>query len=317
MSNSNISLPKFTEEVIGHTQILKELVGLYNNNKMHHAYIFNGIKGIGKASLVYFLTKLILTSNNNKIESLTLNNNNEINLILNNIHPNLLVVEPIWNTLTEKQDASISVEQTRTIKDFLNSTSLPYKDKTKIVIIDALDNLNVNAANSILKTLEEPKDNKLFLLICHNIQNILPTIKSRCIIKNFQPLRQFEINKIIDKLNIELPKIALDVKIQEGSIQEVLWFLDSKNLNAYNLAKSIITNKDISQINLLYDTVKDLSVYNFKYLIELLLIDNANFSNKLQISSKSLQIKQLLDQNQTFNLDKSALITFFMLDLIS
>lgn len=318
MNVNNILLPKYTEGIITHTQILNELIDLYNNKRLHHAYIFSGIKGIGKATLAYFLTKLILTSNNNKIENLTLNNNNDIKLILNNIHPNLLVLEANRNMETDKQDTTnISIEQTRNIKDFLTSTSISYTDKPKIVIIDSLDNLNINAANSILKILEEPKDNKIFLLICHNIENILPTIKSRCIIKKFSPLSEIDINKIlVDKLQIKIPEIPTDFQVNEGSVQEVLWFLDSKNINAYNLAKHIIKTKDISQINTLADSVKDLSSYNFKYLLELLVIYTVSFNNKFQLNSKSFQIKQLLEQNKVFNLDKSTLITFFMLDIV-
>ena len=318
MSTNNIH-PKLISKIITHNNILEELVALYNNKKLHHAYIFQGIKGIGKASLAYLFTKLILSSTNS-ITSTSLSNinSNAINLILNNSHPNLLTIEPEWDEKNQQYKSNITIEQTREIKSFLNSSSLTSNIYPKIVIIDAIDDLNVNAANSILKILEEPANNRLFLLICNNIFKILPTIRSRCIVKNFSPLNTTAIQEIIELLNLEkIPEEVIENKdiINEGSMQQTLWFSNKNNLTVYNLAKKIIDTKDRTSLNQLADSVKNLSSYNFRYLIELL-IPKEKTLEEIKTNSKYLSIKLLLEQDKAFNLDKSSIITNFILELL-
>lgn len=163
----------------------------FKNGKMHHSLIFVGNKGVGKATLAYHLANKILDSNttlkNNAPTSLfgdivnenVLDDNNPtFNLIKNRKHPDLLVIEKEIDSKTSKMDKEIKVSSARKISDFMSLA--PFASKYKIIIIDSIDEMNVSAQNAILKSLEEPVKDTFIFLICHNINNVLETILSRC-----------------------------------------------------------------------------------------------------------------------------------------
>jgi|TARA_Y100000389_G_scaffold33211_1_gene28266 DNA polymerase III subunit delta' len=148
--------------------INNKLSELYQGNKMHHCILLNGQKGIGKFS---FSQEFI---------------NNQLNS--NNIYHNSLYIDN-----GDKRD--ITIDKIRSIKDFVNKSSINNCDK--FIIIDSICIANLSAQNSILKILEEPNPRNYFFLICHNINQILATIKSRSYIINCTKLNNDQFKKHI------------------------------------------------------------------------------------------------------------------------
>ena len=107
-------------------------------------------------------------------------------------HPDIKIISP----KLESKKQEITIDQVRQIKEFIYLT--PNQAKYKIIIIDAADNLNKNAANSMLKIIEEPPANRIFLILCHDMHKILDTIKSRCQIINLPKLTK---NDFFDIMN--------------------------------------------------------------------------------------------------------------------
>ncbi|MGV3278375.1 hypothetical protein ACFX5K_01850 [Rickettsiales bacterium LUAb2] len=318
---------RYTKQLVAHQKILNDFINLYNTNKLHHAYILEGTKGVGKASFAYLLTKLILTSSSNKItgiDQLTNSDNiNKIGLIENNTHHNLLIIEPDFDENTGKYKGQINVEKVRNIKQFISLSSFN-DDLPKIIIIDSIDNFNINASNAILKILEEPSRDCLFLLINHNSNNILPTIKSRCITKHFNNLNEQELLNIINIKGLynsldDLDEIKSYVKLCEGSINNLLWFLETNNHTAYNLTNNIINNKDLTQLDSLLNIVKTFNHDDFKFLINLILYDD-NHSIKTSsirfLHGIEYSFAKIINQSKTFNLDQNTILINLLLALI-
>lgn len=98
----------------------------------------------------------------------------------------LIVIEREYNETTKKLKTEISVEQIRALKEFFSKTSS--EGGYRVAIIDSVDEMNPNGRNALLKILEEAPEKSLLLLICHNINGLLPTIKSRCRILKLSPI---------------------------------------------------------------------------------------------------------------------------------
>ena len=177
------------------SNIIKNSVEKILNQHDTCVFIFHGQEGIGKRSFTNFLTKKILQSkiNNNyfKIDlPLKLNQfqkKNE-NLFLNNTHPDVFILE-------EENDKSIKIDKVRELKQFLSQTSSV--SEYKIIIIDPIEDLTINATNTLLKSFEETNHNTYIFLISHNLENVLKTIQSRVFKFYFKPISKEDFISIL------------------------------------------------------------------------------------------------------------------------
>ena len=101
-------------------------------------------------------------------------------------HPGLLVLRRPYDTKSKRFASAIPVDEVRRLKSFLGLTS--GEDAWRVVIVDTADELNLNAANALLKSLEEPPRRALFMLVASEPSGLLPTIRSRCRRLDLQPL---------------------------------------------------------------------------------------------------------------------------------
>ena len=239
------NLPKKTYNFIGNEHIERYMLKSVLYNKMHHAYIFSGIKGIGKATFAYRLSRYIL-SNSNKNNLFVERSDKNSSLIENNSHPDFKVME----IDLDEGKKNIDIEQVRKCINFFNHTSS--MSQKKICIIDSIDDMNDNSSNAILKILEEPPMNSIFLIISHNLESIMPTIKSRCINLKFNKIKNEEIRKYFVENDIEITSEELEriIDLSNGSLGKCLQLLDED----YN---------DISvKIERLFHNDKDLNIYD-------------------------------------------------------
>jgi DNA polymerase III subunit delta' len=139
-------------------------------NRLPHALLFDGIQGTGKKIFADTFTRALLCKQVSA-EGVYCNACHDCRLIAGRTHPNVLWIEP------EKAGQVIKVDQVRDVTEFVNQSS--FQGEYRIVIIHPANNMNMNAANALLKTLEEPSNGAIIILISH--QNTLPaTIFSRC-----------------------------------------------------------------------------------------------------------------------------------------
>jgi len=170
--------PRETFSFVGHDDEERALADALAGSRMHHAWLITGTKGIGKATLAYRFARRALGARHNGARPLDVDSEDQIARRINaQSHPDLFVLRRGYND-RGKARREIAVDDARELGAFFSLA--PSEGGMRVAIIDAVDDLNNNSANAILKTLEEPPARSVLLLVCHAPGAILPTIRSRC-----------------------------------------------------------------------------------------------------------------------------------------
>ncbi len=159
-----------------------------SRGRMHHAWLLNGPEGVGKASFAYRMARRLLGAAPDPMQGgLASRSDDPVSRQISaRSHPDLMVLERA--TEDGKARKSIPVDEARALPAFFANSpaSAPYR----VAIIDAADDLNVNAANAVLKTLEEPPQRGVLILVSHSPGRLLPTIRSRCRTLSIPPMEE-------------------------------------------------------------------------------------------------------------------------------
>ena len=303
-----IDLKPYNQKILlGYDNLFLNIVNLWKNKKLANKIFFSGSKGIGKATFAYHLINYIFSNkeqfpydiNNYKIN----NSNKSFNLVKNNSHPNFHLID----LFDDKK--VIEIAQIRKMINYANKSA--FNNKERIILIDNAENLNLNSSNALLKIVEEPNDNVLFILIFDNNKKILETVKSRCLKFNFILSSNECIaitSKIIQKnlkdiVNIDLISHYSTV----GDFINLINFsltsnLDVSNADLKNLLLNIIENKHYKK-----DIYIKNNVYKFIEFYFLKLINLNNSHKKIFLLYENF-IKKIFYLKK-FNLDEE---TFFI-----
>ena len=192
-------------QLIGHTGVYERLEADFQQQKLAHAYMICGPKGIGKATLAKQFATHVLSADNEQGRE----------RIRAGAHAGLKIIQRAPDPKTGDLRRDIVIDQARDIGHFFAMTT--GEGAYRVVIIDAVDEMNANATNAILKNLEEPPPKSLFLLISHHPGKLLPTIRSRCQLLKCSPLSNAEYLKIMAR---ELPDVAEETIIKLGEITD-------------------------------------------------------------------------------------------------
>ena len=323
-------------ELIGFEKEYSDLLKRYKSNNLPNSILIHGLSGIGKRTFLNKLVKNILN-----IEFKDNNVDHHLNLFKNNTHPNIKIIEKEIDSKTGKIKSNITIDQIRRLKTFLNSTSI-MQNSSKIVIVDSADYLNISSANSMLKILEEPKENTYIFLISNQISLLLPTIRSRCLkIKfNTHNLTNFTniIKDNIDEISNE--EINFYFELTYGSPGTTILYYNNDFLDIFQLSIKCLLSNDldddkINLSNILSKLTNDefnnyLSMLKFILIVANKLKVNrddkslVNMPNYLELESLSTNLtkKNLIDRfdyltnNQkelfSLNLDKKIFILNFL-----
>ena len=323
-------------ELIGFEKEYSDLLKRYKSNNLPNSILIHGLSGIGKRTFLNKLVKNILN-----IEFKDNNLDHHLNLFKNNTHPNIKIIEKEIDSKTGKIKSNITIEQIRRLKTFLNSTTT-IQNSSKIVIVDSADYLNISSANSMLKILEEPKENTYIFLISNQISLLLPTIRSRCLkIKfNTHNLTNFTniIKNNIDEISNE--EINFYFELTYGSPGNTILYYNNDFLDIFQLSIKCLLSNDldddkINLSNILSKLTND-EFNNYLSMLKFILIvanklkvnrdDKSliNMPNYLELESLSTNLtkKNLIDRfdyltnNQkelfSLNLDKKIFILNFL-----
>jgi DNA polymerase-3 subunit delta' len=237
-------LPRQVSDLYGHSHIEQLLLESFNNERMPHGLIFSGPKGIGKSTLAYRLARFLLKAgiidpNQDSLfgdpaptaESLNVPLDHSVSrLVSSGAHPDLLAIERAYDANKDKFKDNVAVDDIRKVAPFLRKTAS--QGGWRIVIIDDADTMNRNAQNALLKILEEPPANTVLILIAHRMGVMIPTIRSRCRVINFQALSQADFSRILTKRGHILAAHQMETlyTLSEGSIGEALRFIESEGV---------------------------------------------------------------------------------------
>lgn len=199
--------PKHQVTLIGHQAARDQLRSAFQSQSMPPVWLLTGERGIGKSTLAYATAREILCHEGQDPDRVT-------RQMAQGSYPNFLALE-LRLTADGKMPREITVEEGRKIGAFLRqSATLP---GWRVVIIDAVDEMNRNAANALLKILEEPPPQTVFFLIAHSLGQVLPTIRSRCCQLSLFPLTEPE---ILEGLGGSIPEEILPLAL--GSIGKAM-----------------------------------------------------------------------------------------------
>ena len=310
----------FSKNIIGHQNIIDKLLSKFENNTLHNSLIFFGQNGIGKTSLAFnFISEVLKKVDNN-------NYNNHVGLLYKNSHPNLRYITRFYDETKDKTSEYISIDQIRSLNNFINQSS--FNNIPKFIIFDSADNFNKNSSNSLLKILEEPSNNTYFILISHQLSNILPTIRSRCIKFYFNnPSKDIfhEIikNEIIDINNNDIDFLYLlsngspgaAIKISSDKMNELYnSILEITNYNKNDLSKKIY---DLSEyVSSFSNDEYKLFLMLLRFILINIIKNNLGILSEFSTTVKesfitkfiSFQILDFIDNNEKdlfiYNLDK-------------
>lgn len=199
--------PAEQNRLFGHDVAQAFLAQSYRSGKGHHAILIEGPEGIGKATLAFRFAYHILSHPDPLAAPETLGDpdpNSPLGRqIASGASHNLLHISRPVDEKTGKVRAAITVDEVRRAGKFFSQTS--GTGNWRIVIIDPADDLNRNAANAILKILEEPPKNSLFLVLTHAPGKLLPTIRSRCLPLTLAPLSNRDLTDALGNLGVNVP----------------------------------------------------------------------------------------------------------------
>ena len=255
------------ENIVGNNKIKESLKNAVKSNNVSHSYLFVGKAGVGKKIFAKDLAKKVmcLGSNggvqNNGVKNNELQNNNVANDNLEldfdncdscikfdaNSNPDFSIIVP--------DGKSIKIEQIRNLQAKI--VEKPISSSKKVYIIDDADTMTEESQNCLLKTLEEPPEYAMIILIASNENRMLQTIKSRCVIIRFEDLTNEEISQILHTNDQDI------IRLCEGSVAKADTISEKREMFAQLkvIANYLSKNSLIDVLNnsdLLYSSKDDI-----------------------------------------------------------
>lgn len=305
MNGVPVKSPEEQSELFGHEAAEKQLLDLWNNKKLAGSWLFCGQKGIGKATLAYRLARFILAQPEK----------NEINLFGDEEKPTSLYIPPtdtafksveqrtnpglrvVECALKEDEQKSrqalinsgkpldpeteknrkrfneIRVDDIREAETFLHLTA--GSNGWRVMIIDAAEDMNTNAANALLKSLEEPPEKTVMILISHQPGKLLPTIRSRCRKISLNPLKNNELRNVF---NTQLSSLSEQdthtlTMLAEGSLGKAISLYEQNGISVFTQMVSLLSSFPKLSVPALYSfTEKTLKEKNTLKIAQTLLL---------------------------------------------
>jgi DNA polymerase-3 subunit delta' len=177
--------------IFGHDEAVRFFRESLDSSRLHHAWLITGQQGIGKATFALKAALRVLAGGQGGMDTPGVDvpdSHPAAKLVAAGSHPDLMVLERLAkdNSTTGDLARSITVDQVRGLQRLFSTTAS--LSPWRVVVIDSIDDLERNAANALLKNLEEPPAHSLFLLVSHAPERLLPTIRSRCRLLRLAPL---------------------------------------------------------------------------------------------------------------------------------
>ncbi|WP_321391204.1 DNA polymerase III subunit delta' [Emcibacter sp.] len=263
------------KKVIGHRQAQDLFLEAFTAEKLHHAWLITGPRGVGKASLAFSMARFLL--HNPPVsddgpglfgdvldpvcpESLTTDPESPVNhRITAGSHPDLICIERSVDEKTGKKRNEILVNDVRRLQGFYNTTS--GEGGWRVAIIDSADELNRNAANALLKILEEPPSNSILFVLAHAPGRLLPTIKSRCRQLRLKPLDYPEVLQVVSRQFPSLPAEEQQgcALLGDGSPGYAITLAEQKGLELYGQILTLMSLLPAMNVPALHALADDLA----------------------------------------------------------
>ena len=289
--------PQVFSDLVGQEFITKTLKNALLTKQTTHAYLFTGPRGTGKTSAAKIFAKAINCQNQKDGEP------------CNQCETCKAITAGRLNDVIEIDAASNNgVEEIRDIRD--KAKYAPTQADYKVYIIDEVHMLSTGAFNALLKTLEEPPEYAIIILITNNKESLLPTIKSRCEIIKFLPISIMELKKYLIDRGVEEKRSALLANFSRGSIEKALELSESSDFSIMrdDIQKYIQDILDKNMVEIL-NISSDMDKYKDKVIIVLDMM--INYFRDIMICKDRADKDMLINGDRiTFIQNMSSKITY-------
>ncbi|NOX41057.1 MAG: DNA polymerase III subunit delta' [Alphaproteobacteria bacterium] len=232
--------PRHTAQIFGQDRAEHAFLDAYNTSRLHHGWLITGAQGIGKATLAWRIARFLLaetseTSNEKRALAKSLETPPETALfrrISALSEPRLYLCRRPWDQKGERLKKDITVDEVRKLKGFFNLSAAD--GGRRVAIVDSADEMNISAANALLKILEEPPEKTTILLISHRPMSLLPTIRSRCRELRCAPVGPDDLGRALSLAGFDEGRIDAGLTtLAAGSIGEAIRLLASDGVPLY------------------------------------------------------------------------------------
>ena len=237
--------PRENPHLLGHQAAEDRFLATWQSGRMPHSWLISGPRAIGKATFAFRAGRFALAEGGDAepaglfgdaapADSLQLDPEHPVfRRVAASAHPDLMTLQRSVNPDTNKLRSSIAVDDVRKAGDFMRLT--PSEGGWRVVVVDSVDELNVNAANALLKVLEEPPARALLLLVSHTPGRLLATIRSRCCRLTLKRLSEAHVTDLLASQRSELsPEDRLSIaRLADGSPGRALSLADDDGLGLY------------------------------------------------------------------------------------
>jgi DNA polymerase-3 subunit delta' len=231
------STPRDVDRVFGHDAAIAEFERARASGRMHHAWLLVGPDGVGKATLAYHFARTVLGQGEGIKHGDVPAEHPLFRKVAGLAHPNFLLIRRSWIEKSKKYSQWIGVDEVRRLRAFLGTTS--GEDAWRVVVVDRADELNQNAANALLKALEEPPPRTLFLMVA-GVEGRLPiTIRSRSRVLRLGALDEASLKAAVqaaltrDGVKADPKALDLALALSEGSVRRALELVSSGGIGLY------------------------------------------------------------------------------------
>lgn len=219
-------------ELIGHQEQQDLFLKSFESGRIPHAWILSGPEGIGKATFAYHMARYLLSGRQDGNTKCTSGDPHYRRMVAQS-HGDVYI-------LGREDNSEIPIDAVRQLNQFLNQTSR--EGGWRVVIVDGADRLNRNAANALLKRLEEPPHQTMFFLITSYPGKLLPTIRSRCQFMSFNPLSDPQLKKVFAILQKQVPDFASHL---QGSPGRLLRLMEGKGPQIFEDLLKVYAGEDV------------------------------------------------------------------------
>ena len=245
------------KDVVGHRNIIKYIESAVASDAVSHAYILNGERGSGK-KLLANLFSMSLQCQNREADGDACGKCQSFRQAMSGNHPDIIRV-------THEKPNTISVDD---IRAQVNNDIVikPYSSKYKIYIIADADLMTVQAQNALLKTLEEPPQYAVIMLLTENAEVLLPTIRSRCVMMKLRNIKDQLVKKYLME-QMEVPDYKADVCVAfaQGNMGKAIMLATSEYFNEIKEdAFHLLRNIDEMNVSDLMEAVKRCMSYKLE-----------------------------------------------------
>lgn len=233
--------PRETQQVIGHEAAQAEFLASFNAGRLHHGWLLTGPRGLGKATLAWKLARFLLATPEDDggmfapPPPVTLDiapDHPVARRIVAMSEPRLYLLRRGLNESEKAPAQDILVKEVRKLKDFFALSATD--GGRRVAIVDAADEMNIPAANALLKLLEEPPAGVTFLLISHQPFRLLPTIRSRCRELRLSPLPPDQMAEALAAAGARIDDAPAMAELAGGSVGEAMRIANLDGMALYH-----------------------------------------------------------------------------------